>query len=345
MSEHTIDGRQVRDVACPLCGTSEHRECFQKHEFSWVRCTGCSLVYVTPRLTSEAIESIYDAGFAGKDASKPAPIDDTSYEAIFRTIERRVGRGRLLDVGCFTGHFLAAAGRRGFEVEGTEICREAAERAREASGGTVHVGELSSLSLPEGTYDVITMLDVLEHLSDPLGDLERVLSWLRPGGVLYFETPNFDALARRRFGKRWCVFFPWHLTYFTNATLHELALRVGFLPRRVTSEDLGPWSARDPYAPAFGSTRAGRSKRRCLHSYLLRHRRLLKPIYRKLRPLWNVPLHLSSSLGFPVGAKLVGVFERPLVDARDVTLVPREGGLRRTGGDHPERVRQATCPG
>ena len=248
--DSTIRGRQVQSVTCLACASREHVLLFEKHSFRYVRCAACDLVYVTPQLLPEEIARLYAEGFETKSARKPQPVDDSSFQSIFRLLERGQDPGRkrrLLDVGCFTGHFLSAAARRGYDVQGTEICHDAADLATRACGGTVHVWELNDVAIEKHSLDAITMLDVVEHLRDPVADLERARTWLREGGVLYLETPNFQSLARRRFGKRWSVFFPWHLTYFTAETLTRTLALAGLRIRSLWPEDLGPWSTFDPY--------------------------------------------------------------------------------------------------
>lgn len=82
-------------------------------------------------------------------------------------------RGRLLDVGCGNGIFLATMKELGWEVAGVEPDRQAARVAREQFGLNVHVGTLEEAGFADGTFDAITMSHVVEHLADPIMHLEN----------------------------------------------------------------------------------------------------------------------------------------------------------------------------
>ena len=133
-----------------------------------------------------------------------------------------------------------AAQALGFRVEGVEICQPLAELTRARLGCEVHDRFLTELELPEASYDVITMYDLVEHLADPVADLCAVHRLLKPGGVLFVLTPNDEALVRRiskalfhlslgRFDRPMRkLYYPDHLSYFTARSLTELFARTGF---------------------------------------------------------------------------------------------------------------------
>jgi len=135
----------------------------------------------------------------------------------------------LLDVGCGSGDFLKIAQDIGWRVEGLDLDEQAVSVAR-GLGVTAHAGDLASLdgSL-SGPFDVITMNHVIEHVYDPRRDLERVHELLKPGGLLFLETPNIDALNLRRFGIHWRgLEAPRHLTLFNPQSLKVLLREIGF---------------------------------------------------------------------------------------------------------------------
>jgi SAM-dependent methyltransferase len=99
-------------------------------------------------------------------------------------------RGRLLDIGTGLGFLIDAAAKDGWQVEGVEPSASAAEWARKLTGSVVHTGFLEDLKLAEGQYDVITMVDVLRTVSDPLTFLQSARRLLRPGGVLLVRESN-----------------------------------------------------------------------------------------------------------------------------------------------------------
>lgn len=108
-------------------------------------------------------------------------------------LRRFVPRGRLLDVGCGYGFFLAAA-REHFEVEGCDVSPHALDRARELLPGVpLHLSGAAGFSLP-GVFDAITCFDSLEHVPDLEGALANLSAHLAPGGVLALTVPVYDGL-------------------------------------------------------------------------------------------------------------------------------------------------------
>lgn len=105
-------------------------------------------------------------------------------------------RGRLLDVGAGVGVFMSAAASRGWEVEGVEPSRTAAERARRLTGATVHRGLLEEVELPAGAYDAVTIFDALRHVPEPLPFLGRAARLLRKGGVLIVREIHREVMWR-----------------------------------------------------------------------------------------------------------------------------------------------------
>lgn len=137
--------------------------------------------------------------------------------------------GKLLDVGCGTGDYLARMRRKGWVVEGSEVDSEAVEWAREKHRLTVHLGTLESIRLPAESYAVVTLSHVIEHVHDPVALLSECYRLLLPGGRLVLATPNIESFGHRCFGRHWSLLDPpRHLYLFTRRTLKECATRAGF---------------------------------------------------------------------------------------------------------------------
>jgi SAM-dependent methyltransferase len=138
--------------------------------------------------------------------------------------------GRLLDVGCGSGGFLAPMAVLGWRAEGVDPDSAAVASARQA-GVDVKRGTLANLDPGEhaGAFDAITLSHVIEHLRDPAEDLRRANLLLRPGGLLWIATPNLEGLGSRRFGRDWRGLEPpRHLVLFTRASLERLVSSAGF---------------------------------------------------------------------------------------------------------------------
>jgi 2-polyprenyl-3-methyl-5-hydroxy-6-metoxy-1,4-benzoquinol methylase len=134
---------------------------------------------------------------------------------------------RLLDVGCYAGIFLEIAAGHGWQAWGVEPSEWAAEEARRR-GLNVITGTLSTAGLPPGTFDVVTLWDVVEHLTDPRAELEGVNRLLRPGGLACIHTIDVGGLLPRVMGPRWPWLMEMHLYYFSRRTMASLLERTGF---------------------------------------------------------------------------------------------------------------------
>jgi SAM-dependent methyltransferase len=139
-------------------------------------------------------------------------------------------RGSLLDIGAGRGRFVAAARRAGWAAEGIEPSARGTSAAASAYGVALERGTLASTS---GTYDVVVLWHVLEHLDDPSAALAHVASLLAPGGRLLIGVPNLDSVQARLGGDRWFhLDLPRHRTHFTPAGLRRLLQRHGFTVER-----------------------------------------------------------------------------------------------------------------
>ncbi|MFQ5654511.1 MAG: class I SAM-dependent methyltransferase [Planctomycetota bacterium] len=209
-----------------------------------VRCGGCGMWFKrVTGLDSPALA--YGDEFAGAVESS-AYMDGAAARGFFRRalqgIEPETGtvRPRLLDIGSGTGTLLEEAAGLGYRAEGIELSERLAERARE-KGLQVRCLAGEELDATE-EYDVVTMMDLIEHVTDPLELLRRAFRSLKPGGELVVYTPNHGAavvllarlLARARldlaireiFGRN-------HVCFFDAQTLVSALNRAEFELRRM----------------------------------------------------------------------------------------------------------------
>jgi SAM-dependent methyltransferase len=191
-------------------------------------------------------------GFVSGQASSYVPADER-YEGYYRQpvppapagrygewlarAEAEVGSGRLLEVGAGSGGFVRAALARGWKVDATEVSDSGLEMLRE-TGARVFAGDVEAAQYPEGVFDLVVSLEVLEHLPAPLRHLQELWRITRPGGLLLVTTPNFNGLSRWWLGIQWRVIDAEHLGYFTPITLSEALHQVGYKRVRVKSRSL-----------------------------------------------------------------------------------------------------------
>ena len=131
-------------------------------------------------------------------------------------------RGRLLDIGSGLGYFLKIAQDDGWEVEGIEPRSAAAKYCYENFTIKAHEGFLEDFESKPGIYDVITLWDVLEHVSNHIRFIERSIDLLAPGGILVLAIPNASGLPARIFKGRWRYVMASHLHYFKMPYIKQL---------------------------------------------------------------------------------------------------------------------------
>jgi 2-polyprenyl-3-methyl-5-hydroxy-6-metoxy-1,4-benzoquinol methylase len=159
-----------------------------------------------------------------------SPVTIKRYHEILDQFEPYRKTNKLIDVGCGIGYFLEEAKKRGWEVYGTEYTDEAITICR-SKGITMHQGALNPTDYSAGEFDVVTSFEVIEHINNPVEEMQHFHRLLRQGGAAYITTPNFDALERYVLKERYNVIsYPEHLSYYTKNTLTRLMISQGFLP-------------------------------------------------------------------------------------------------------------------
>jgi 2-polyprenyl-3-methyl-5-hydroxy-6-metoxy-1,4-benzoquinol methylase len=223
--------------ACLLCGGLDHVPVFNEGGVDILRCRACRHVF-----SAFEADPHYD-GFWGDQVAD----DEHVY---WRAARRRMHRdfcarfiegrsGRLLDLGCGLGFFLKALEpHRAWAVHGCEISPAAVRFARESLGlENVACGRLEEAPFPAGTFDIVTMWDVLDHLLRPDPVLSHCHALLKKGGLCFIRTPNvFVQLARARvkrllFGAKPGVGYlqpHHHAHHYSAESIRDLLIRNGF---------------------------------------------------------------------------------------------------------------------
>jgi len=238
-------------VPCPACGAPDHVPLHAARDrwlgvpgtFRWARCAACDQAYLRERPDDAELARFYPPAYV-RPGRAPAwlkrALDRLDLGARVRLVRSLAGpSGRVLDVGCARGDFLAAVrdggGVAALGVEPSAWLADAAE----ARGLSVRRGTLSDVDLPPAGVDVATLWDVVEHLPAPAADLARLAAAVRPGGHLVVATPLLDGWEARAWGQRWPGWdTPRHLAVYTHETLERLLSTAGFqaVAWRYTSE-------------------------------------------------------------------------------------------------------------
>lgn len=229
------------EFPCPVCNSSDFSELYPDTigdrpvsfdydlakrgnlTYRLVRCTNCSHRYASPRPANMWMgyaENQEDPIYLGNQQQRIA----TAHRVLKKIMEYRK-LGRLLDIGCGTGDFLAVA-REYFEVEGLEISRWSAAVSR-SRGFCVYNKLLCEMDTPD-QYDVVTLWGVIEHFEFPRKEIEHISRVLHTGGLVCLWTGDGSCLLAKLLGRKWWWYQGQHVQVFTKKSLRVLLGSNGF---------------------------------------------------------------------------------------------------------------------
>jgi 2-polyprenyl-3-methyl-5-hydroxy-6-metoxy-1,4-benzoquinol methylase len=280
---------------CCVCGTAQPR-IFRYCGHRYHRCPECGLVSTYPVPDDATIEAHYARKFnAGNYELR------RRFEQRYQTVDRqylellrpciKVPHPSVLDVGCFTGCFLQLLEQDGWDVFGLELQPEAVEVARRRLPGRIFQADLHGDRFPQRQFDVVSLLGVIEHVTDPMRLLRRCAELLAPHGTLILQTPNSGSLLARALGRLWPLYTPVeHIHLFSSQALQTALSPLGLRNVRV----LNHWKQL-PVAYVY----------EMLQTFGPEFHRLLTPLYRVLPRAVK-----EASLSFYMG-ELILLAEKP----------------------------------
>lgn len=242
---------EVELVPCCVCKSHEFHPIGRGIDFEYetcdnewtcVACEKCGHHFLNPRPTPAELGRIYPDSYGNYSNSvKPglafrvkAFLESFTLKKLCRHIP---GGGRVLDIGCGDGRLLDGirnATKRPLVLEGVEISKTACQAAID-KGYEVHVGSFDTLTLKEEQYDLICLIQVIEHVFEPITCLTKIERLLKPGGIAIIETPNVKCVDFSLFRKRYWggYHFPRHLNLFEPATLSKAIESTGLTVERL----------------------------------------------------------------------------------------------------------------
>ena len=223
---------------CTLCGGEElvMSSGYPDHNhgrsstYGLSTCKSCNFSFTNPEPERKELTQLY---FPEESLSIRQATKLSLAWRIYYFLARRIGvkpPGKLLDVGCGYGKFMAHVAQSGWEVMGIdEFAKPLPRGSLTEARLPIYFKPITDIGLPDNEFDVITYWWSLEHLPDPLAWLTEAFRLLKPGGRLIATVPNIDSVEARLFGEYWYhLDVPRHLSHFSPDTLSLACRMAGF---------------------------------------------------------------------------------------------------------------------
>ena len=227
-----------------MCGSPDLHDKLQVQDksvsqevFTIQQCGACGFQFTNPRPAATSIGKYYESdAYVSHNSAAQGLVNRVYKVARYFTVRRKValitklngGRpGQLLDYGCGTGHFLARAKQAGWQVAGLEPNDRARHDAAARVGQPI-LDAAALAGLAPGSFDLISLWHVLEHVHALEATLSELITKLKPGGRLLIAVPNAESLDAQHYRQNWASYdVPRHLYHFVPATMQRLLARHG----------------------------------------------------------------------------------------------------------------------
>lgn len=232
----------VKDIRCPLCNSPvtnkpimsvENRRSIGRRVYDYLKCTLCDVVFLNPMPTRAELDLLYadeyDMCEEDGSGSLSYAVGNLLSEPRDRAVSQLCAPGRILDIGCGSGVFVARMREKGWDAYGLEVSRDSREKSAQRLGkGKVFPG-WEEASFSDGYFDVVTLWHVLEHLDSPVAMAKDIFRVLKKGGFVLVEVPNCHSLTLRIFREFYEHHrIPEHLLYWSKQSLQYLFSTEGF---------------------------------------------------------------------------------------------------------------------
>jgi 2-polyprenyl-3-methyl-5-hydroxy-6-metoxy-1,4-benzoquinol methylase len=246
--------QEILSHTCPFCGNLLSRKFKQVREndsnkYSVFFCEQCAIGVTLPAPSAAELDRLY--GSESYRTASGVRFSKLIERLIFlfrlgrrRRVEHFIRKGRILDIGCGRGLFLALMRTGGWDVAGTEFNAETASYAAKAYGLEVKGGVPSEWGFPDTSFDVITIHHALEHVPDPEEMIGACTRLLKNEGLLVIAVPNLSSLQAAAGKGAWFhLDVPYHLYHFSEEGLAKLLRKHSFAVARTRRFDLeqGPF--------------------------------------------------------------------------------------------------------
>lgn len=208
---------------CIVCLKSSASLRFVAKSIPYYSCSHCGHIFST-----KVLEKPYEDYQHVEKYEKWREYLHNVFSRRVKDIQQFVQTGTALDVGCSLGFFLHALQKHGFNAQGLEPSADAVKLCKK-QGLRVYKGYLGDPLPMSGKYDVVILNHVMEHLKDPRKGCKDIFTYLKPGGIVFVESPNIASIEGALGGKKWRYLYPEeHYSQFSPSSLSYLLTDTGF---------------------------------------------------------------------------------------------------------------------
>lgn len=230
-------------VTCPIChGAGRRLTNFNSVNSSqdYLRCTTCKSIFSGNKATQSQLVEHYSNYYTTENLEIPIVAKNSLAKTVLTFSRFRTTENAICDLGFGAGALLDAAQADGWNCAGSEYSSDAIAIGR-SRGWNVHQGDLDSGDL-RGPYDVVTIVETLEHVQDPRELLINASERIRSGGLLYGTTPNAGSINALLLKQEWSVItFPEHPVLISKKALKALLIETGFKQISIKSRGINPY--------------------------------------------------------------------------------------------------------
>lgn len=222
---------------CPVCELNTfsylYHSSFNQFNLPIYLCSECKLQTIYPKPIYKPEEMYSEKYYTGKaeytykDERNTKKFDSYVWDARIKNIKKFVKKGKFLDIGSSFGGFLERAKIAGFDTYGVEVSPFSSEFSRK-NGLEIYTGEYLDNPYGDNFFNVITLVEVIEHLLNPDLVFKKLYSQLQTNGLLLLQTANFEGQQAIDFKSNYHYYLPGHLYYYSKSNLEKILKKVGF---------------------------------------------------------------------------------------------------------------------
>jgi 2-polyprenyl-3-methyl-5-hydroxy-6-metoxy-1,4-benzoquinol methylase len=239
---------------CPACASNENKLIGHKLGFDFGTCKKCGTLYTLHEPNSGEEQSWEEYGGYGKEDGVPQFVHQRCDELI-KPFDKYRKLNTFLDIGFGAGTITQAAGRAGWKVFGVEVSKVAVDfLAHKHPEYDLYCGYLEDRKYDDNSFDAIAIVEVVEHVLDPIPILKEAYRILRPGGVIWVTTPNLHSLSWSVMGLEWSMVTPPdHLELYTKEGATIMLEASGFKVKKIITYGINPYEIKNHFKSSNAS--------------------------------------------------------------------------------------------